>query len=203
MTRSAREWSEFYKVTRNSPPRVTLVKALELFGAEPAVSSPLAFDLGCGAGSDVLALLEAGWNIVAVDNSSEALDHVRSRVPPECQSRCETVCTDIADAPLRSCRLVNASFSLPFCVPDRYHELWDRIANVIDPGGRFAGQFFGPDDTWARNGTVSWSTHDDVWSKLAEFDIEFFQVRNEDGETSLGEKKHWHVFSVVAQKRIT
>src|SRR5258708_30442219 len=39
-----------------------------------------------------------------------------------------------------TCDLVNASFSLPFCAPERFPEVWERIVESLRPGGRFCGQ---------------------------------------------------------------
>jgi hypothetical protein len=35
---------------------------------------------------------------------------------------------------------------------------------------------------------------------LAPFVVEFFEEENHPGETPLGEKRHWHIFHLVARK---
>ena len=73
----------------------------------------------------------------------------RRRRPAEHRGRPLT-----SEASWPACELVNASFALPFCPPAEFPGLWRRIVDSILPGGRFAGQFFGPNDDWARTGLL-------------------------------------------------
>lgn len=59
----------FLDVTRGAPARPNVHKALDYWTHSPG----LALDMGCGAGRDSLALLRAGWNVVALDRDPEAL----------------------------------------------------------------------------------------------------------------------------------
>ena len=45
--------------------------------------------------------------------------------------------------------LVYAGFALPFCRPAAFPVLWEAIREAMAPSGWFAGQLFGPHDTWA------------------------------------------------------
>ena len=42
----------------------------------------MAIDLGCGDGTDTLALLDRGWSVLAVDIEPAGLALLRSRIPP-------------------------------------------------------------------------------------------------------------------------
>ena len=48
---------------------------------------------------------------------------------------------------------------------------------------------------------MTFHTAEGVQELLKPFDVEHLKEREEDGQTRLGEPKHWHVFSIVARKR--
>ena len=104
------------------------------------------------------------------------------------------------DARWPSAELLNAGFSLPFCYPDRFDDLWRRIHASIRPGGRFCGQLFGERDEWAGEKDMTFFTRDAAEALFGGFELERFDEEDADGETAVGEPKHWHVFHVVAQR---
>jgi SAM-dependent methyltransferase len=192
-------WADYYQQCHGRPPRDTLVKALELFSTPLAV--PFAIDLGCGAGQDTLALLQAGWRVLAIDAEPEAIMRVRA-VLPSANISLETMISSfetLTALPLAD--LVNASFCLPFCYPAHFETLWHKIVAALPVNGRFAGNFFGPNDSWANNPQMTFNTRAQIDALFQLFEIEFFREDDEDGQTACGKDKHWHVFSVVARKR--
>jgi len=171
-----------------------LLAALDRFRHEAG----FAVDLGCGDGRDTVELLRRGWSVLAIDAEAEALDRLRARdLPPG--ARLDTRQARFEASAWPSCQLVNASFSLPLCPPEEFPALWQRIAGSLVPGGRFAGQLYGPRDDWAgRPGT----THHDraaVESLLAGFEIEMLEEEESDAITPRGHPKHWHIFHIVAR----
>ena len=187
------EWSAYYDAVRDRPPHETLLEALESF-AEPG----FAVDLGCGDGRDTVELLRRGWRVVAIDAEAEAIERLRARVghPPAL----ETEVARFEDARWPSAELLNAGFSLPFCHPDRFDDLWSRIRNSIRPGGRFCGQLFGERDEWADEEDMTFFTRDAAEALFDGFELERFDEEETDGETAVGVPKHWHILHVVAQK---
>ncbi len=200
MDDSSSIWPDYYRATQDSPPRETLTRAITLFESEGA-RQRLAVDLGCGAGNDTLELLRRGWSVLAIDNEPEAIERVWARIADVPHGRLHTNNASFADAELPPCDLVNASFSLPFCPPEQFPVVWDKIDTALRPGGRFAGQLFGVRDTWAENSNMVFHTEGDARSLLSRFNVEFWNEREYDGTTALGGDKHWHVFSLVARKR--
>ena len=195
-------WPAYYEAVRNRPPRETLVQALALSAADAsAASKRAAIDLGCGSGIDTFALLQHGWHVLAIDRQPEAIDQVQAATPPEYRARLETRLAAFGDLALPPADLINASFSLPFCHPQHFGALWATITSALNPGGYFAGHFFGNRDGWAHIATMTFHTAGQVQALLQGFDRENVQELEEDGTTALGEPKHWHVFSVVARKR--
>jgi SAM-dependent methyltransferase len=197
---AVRDWPGYYAAVLGKPPRETLLFALDLFDAEGREGGT-AVDLGCGEGRDTLELLRRGWRVLAIDGEAAAFEHLSTRVPAPAAERLRTLVSAMEDAPWGEVDLVNSSFTLPFCDPARFGPLWTRLAGSIRPGGRFAGQFFGDRDTWARCADRSHHTRAQVEAMLEAFECEQFREDEKDDTDALGTLKHWHVFHIVARKR--
>ena len=187
------EWARYYDATGDVP-RDTLLAAAEAFDT-PGV----AVDLGCGAGRDTVELLRRGWHVVAIDSEAEAIRRLRAKVGDD--ERLQTQVARYEEAALPSCDLVNASFSLPFCAPEIFGVVWERIVDALRPDGRFCGQLFGERDEWATEDDMSVQTREEAELLLSGFELERFDEVEEDGKTALGQLKHWHMFNIVALKR--
>jgi hypothetical protein len=137
--------------------------------------------------------------VLAIDRETEAIERILALAGDDA-ARLETKVARFEDATWPPCELLNASFTLPFAVHDTFPELWGRIVESIVPGGRFAGQFFGPNDEWARTGLLV-QTHAEVERLLAPFEVELLDEFEGEGPTAIGKTKHWHVFHVVARRK--
>jgi SAM-dependent methyltransferase len=191
------EWTEYYDEHEGREPREMLLEVLDAFGAGEERS---AVDLGCGSGIDTLAMLLRGWRVFAIDAEEEAIERVRRRVPGTLSSRLTTVVSRMEDIDLPTgVDLVWASFSLFFCRPDSFGEVWSRIDEAIAPGGRFAGELLGDRDTWAPEDDISAFTRDQAVALFNGFEVERFDEEEEDGRAT-SEEKHWHLFHAVARR---
>ena len=197
MSDESMSWDDFYKKIQGRPPRQLLLDALEKF---PEQASLQAIDLGCGDGTESAVLLSRGWHVLAVDAEPAATQRLLAKVPPEGQDRLQTQITKFEEVNLPSTDLVHASFSLPFCHPDHFPALWQKITRAIKTGGRFAGQFFGVHDSWANEEDMTFHTEEQIRALLEDFEIESFHEMDEDGQAVSG-PKHWHVFTIIARKR--
>jgi SAM-dependent methyltransferase len=191
----AGEWTEYYDENEDRAPREMLLDVLDAFGPE----EHQAVDLGCGSGIDTLAMLERGWSVFAIDAEEEAIGRVRKRVPSSLAPRLGTLVSRMEEVELPSADLVWAGFSLFFCHPDRFGEVWQRVRGAIRPAGRFAGELLGDRDTWAPKDDMSAFTIDEARALFEGFELERFEEEEEDGEACSG-PKHWHVFHAAARR---
>lgn len=196
---ATRDWPGYFASVAGKPARETLLFALERFGGDEPAD---AIDLGAGEGRDTQELLERGWRVLAIDGSQAGIDQLRQRPGlsnhPNLTTRVSTF-EKLGDLP--KVRLLNASFSIPFCHPDHFERFWKELTDAIEPGGRFAGQLFGDRDSWATIPDRSHQTREEALALLAGFDLEMFDEEERDRQDYQGIEKRWHVFHVVARKR--
>ncbi len=194
-------WSAFYDAVAHRPPHDTALRALALFDGGPE-RLRFAIDLGCGSGRDTREMLRRGWRVLAMDREAEAIQRLIKDTPAEHRARLQTQVAAFEDVcDLRACDFVNASFSLPFCAPAHFDVLWSAIVVAIQPRGRFAGTFFGERDGWVNEPAMTFHTRAQAEALLHDFKVEQFVEEDRDGQTALGNDKHWHTFQVVAFKR--
>jgi SAM-dependent methyltransferase len=188
-----RHWNRYYAAAGDDP-RDTLIDGASRFD-EPG----LAVDLGCGNGRDTVELLRRGWRVIAIDGQSEAIELLRARTGDD--PRLETQVATYGEATWPAADLVNASWSIPFCSPEDFADVWQRVVSSLDEGGRFCGQLFGDRDGWAPADDMTFLSRRQAKALFRDFELERFEEVEEDSHTATGDPKHWHVFHVVARKR--
>jgi len=191
-----RGWGSYYDKLRDRPPRKTVVAALDAFGERKGA---LAVDLGCGDGRDVVEILRRGWRVVAVDGEPDALRRLMERGLPGSITPIEARFEDVP-MPI-GVELVNSSFAMPLCEPDRFHALWARIREALPAGGRFSGQWYGVRDSWLGRPGITFLERREAEAMLDGLEVEMFEEEEADGVTPRGKAKHWHIFHVVACRR--
>jgi SAM-dependent methyltransferase len=191
----------YYQRLAGREPRPLFVRALTLFetGLAPDAQRQ-AIDLGCGDGTETLALIEQGWRVLAIDREPEALRLVESKVPAEKRALLQIQVASFEETHFVGADLVYAGLSLPFCAPQHFDALWRDLTEAIYVGGRFAGHFFGDRDTWAAAPDKTCLTRQAVESLFDRYEIAHFDEFEDDRPTALGDPKHWHVFEVIARK---
>jgi tellurite methyltransferase len=183
-------------------PRKTLLYALARFD-EDGLRDPFAVDLGCGSGRDTVELLRRGWKVLAIDGEAEAIERLLASedLPSSALERLSTQVSRFEDAAWPDADLVNSSFALPFCPPESFPRLWQRIKSSVRlGGGRFSGQLFGDRDGWSGERELTFHTRAQVEALLGSFEVEWLEEVEEDGCTAVGEPKRWHLFHVVARR---
>ena len=195
-------WEDYYRAIEGRPLRPLFLDAIEFVPVSAANDRiPVAVDLGCGAGTETLALLGRGWAVTAVDGAPEAIARLRESVGPEHAERLTTIVSAFHEAELPAADFVHASLSLPFCAPQEFADVWRRNRHALRPKAVFAGHFFGPNDSWAGTPDMTFHTRRELDALLAGLDIHVLKEQDEDGEAVSG-PKHWHVFHVIASRRL-
>lgn len=192
------EWSDYFESTLDKPLH-PLFRELEPY------LTPIgrALDLGCGVGHAVLWLASKGWEVEAVDGHPEALEVLTKRIDASLRDRIslKEQMLEAATIPRCSYELIIAAYSL-FFLQDReaFARVWRRIRAGLKPGGLFLGEFLGFRDDWANE----LLTHDrrQVRTLLRGLEVLSFEEAEQDGHTSQGTEKHWHVFHVIARKPV-
>lgn len=192
-------WHGYYAAQTGRATRPVFDEAMALLGEAQAGDVRMAVDLGCGDGTESLALLSRGWRVLAVDQEAEAIGLLRARVPAEHAKRLETRQMGFEALDWPPCELVYAGYSLPFIAPAHCEAVLARLTAALRPGGRLAGQLFGDRDSWRVKPAMSFQTRAQALALLAPLELEVFREREEDGNSFSG-PKHWHIFDVIARK---
>lgn len=159
----------------------------------------VAVDLGCGEGTDALALLDRGWSVLAVDIEDAGLALLRARIPAAWAQRISIVCASFADVGLPPAHLIHAGFSLPFCPPHQFPAVWEQIRRALVPGGMFAGQLFGTRDSWAGDPGMTFQDRSEVDALLDGLEMLELHETERDGQAFSG-PKHWHTYDILARE---
>lgn len=198
---SSESWRSYYERTGSRPPRETLLFALDRFDAEGGPGDRrFAIDLGCGNGRDTIELVRRGWRVLAVDAEQSAIDGLRARSDLPADADPDTLVARFETMDLPPADLVNSSFALPLVPPAAFPDLWDRILAALRSGGRVSCQLYGDRDSWVGRPGMTFFTRSGVDALLQPLDVEHFREEEDDSETPRGERKHWHIFHIVARR---
>jgi SAM-dependent methyltransferase len=191
-------WVAFFDGTEDRGPRPLLTEVLQLAG--PPREGGVALELGCGSGIETLALLAAGWRVVAMDASPEGVRRTVERAGSAGLG--EALTAEVATFETYrppAADLVYAGVSLPFCGPGAFPRVWADLRRTLRPGGLLGVHLFGINDTWAGEAEMNFHTRADVERLVAGLEVLRLDETEEDGGSFLG-PKHWHVFEMVARR---
>jgi len=183
------------------PPHDTAVAAIAAFQREE-LQGGRAVELGCGAGRDTLALLEAGFRVTSIDRDERSLELLRGRLEPLKAEKTSLLLTDFERADWPRADLVCASRSLHCCHPRSFPRVWSRIVASLRIGGRFAGHFLGERDGWASRADLSHVRRESLDDLLRGFEVELLREEEREGEVLEAGAlvpHRWHLWHVVAR----
>lgn len=94
--------------------------------------------------------------------------------------------------------LILSLFSLPFCNPDKFKDLWVNICNSISDGKYFLGNFLGKNDEWIFKKNMTFMSLQEIENLFRNFEIITISEKEYDKPTAMGKMKHWDVIEVFA-----
>lgn len=199
---SEARWERYYSAVEDRPTRPLFNKLMaHLDQKVDRFREPgLAIDLGCGDGTETLALLDQGWQVFAIDSQPSAIARLLKKASQGQQQGLETRVASFEEARLPMADLVYAGLSLPFCSPKRFPIVWEGIVQALRPGGVFAGHLFGDRDEWVSQPDMTFLSMADAKALFETFEIEEFHEVDEQGKTATQGPKHWHLFEVIARR---
>jgi SAM-dependent methyltransferase len=169
--------------------------AVEAAGVAPGQ----AIEIGFGDGRETLALLEAGWRVLAIDPAPAAAEILQSQVPAAVVGRLEIRSVPAEDAELLPFDLLYAGYALPFLEPDAFRRFWNAARDRLRPGGILVVNLFGLRDSWAGREDMQFIDLDAVRRLVDGLELLALDEQDQDGNSFLG-PKHWHVFDVIARR---
>jgi cyclopropane fatty-acyl-phospholipid synthase-like methyltransferase len=166
---------------------VTPPELLEFIGHHPPGR---ALDLGCGTGTNVIALAKAGWQVTGVDFAHRAIQVARQKV------RQAGVNADLSVGDVTRLDKLHGPFDLILDI-GCYHGLTsqdkrayrENIKCLLAPSGEFLMYGFFRNKTEDRPGMLE----EDVQAFFAEFD----QLERQDGHDSRGRNSAWFTFRKI------
>lgn len=188
-------------LTRGKEPSRLLVEAVGY-----CKKKDRALDLGAGALSDSKYLIKQGFSVVGVDSaecflSEVAISEGEGFEDFKSNFKAVNLPFDSFAFPEGVFDIVNAQHSLPFNPQESFNSVFRGILYCLKEGGIFVGQFFGKNDSWNKqDGKTTFHSKEEVEDLLKDFEVIKLVEAEEDSPARVGEKKHWHVFDVIAQK---
>ncbi|WIM97022.1 methyltransferase domain-containing protein [Actinoplanes oblitus] len=173
--------------------RETLRRALDLAGPG---RDRTAVDLGCGAGRETRALLEAGWRVHAYDSEPTMLS-ATDRTHPALTAHLLAF-EQITELPPAD--LIYAGYALPYQPRHSFDRLWTLIRAALRPAGLIAVDLFGVHDAWAGSPNMTFLTAAEAAALATGLTTEHWHEEDEVGPAFSG-PKHWHVFELIARRR--
>lgn len=196
------KWDKYYKNKLYQSPAQVIVNANKLFAIKGN-----AIDLGCGIGNETVFLLNQGWKVWAIDSEPKAIQMMKKRNDITDFANLEVLISNFETLnwnlfPKVDC--ICASKALPFCDPVKFESLWFSIKEKITPSGRFSGHFFGKNYQGFNTQEMkhmTFLTREEVLKLFDDFNVEYFEEKEEEGKSGTGRIIHSHIFEVIAQKK--
>lgn len=192
------DWPAYYRHSMNREPRPLFVKGMAL-ARDAGVVPGQAVEIGFGDGTESLALLRAGWRVLAVDPTPQAAELLVEQCPPDDVERLEVRTAPAQAVELPPFDLLYAGYALSFLETGDFRRFWTDVRASLRPGGVVIVNVFGIRDTWAGDAFMTFVDRDTVERMATGLDVLALDEEDVDGDSFVG-PKHWHVFDLVARR---
>ena len=187
-----KDWTNYQNETYGDDVCKLLIEFLDNYKIDNAI------DLGCGSGNETVYMIKNGIKVLAIDRQLNQ-DFILNRLSDSEKRLISFKKSSFEDVELSKTKLLTAFFSIPFCNPNNFDELWTKIYNSIEDNGYFVGQLFGDRDAWNVVESINTFSIDKVKEYLKNYNIikleEIEYVRESDN-------KKWHFYDIMAQKKV-
>lgn len=187
-----KDWTNYQNETYGDDVCKLLIEFLDNYKIDNAI------DLGCGSGNETVYMIKNGIKVLAIDRQLNQ-DFILNRLSDSEKQLISFKESSFEDVELPKTKLLTAFFSIPFCNPNNFDELWTKIYNTIEDNGYFVGQLFGDRDAWNVVESINTFSIDKVKEYLKNYNIikleEIEYVRESDN-------KKWHFYDIIAQKKV-
>lgn len=187
-----KDWTNYQNKTYGDDVCKLLIDFLDKYKVNNAI------DLGCGSGNETVYMIKNGIKVLAIDRQLNQ-DFILNRLSENEKKLISFKESSFEDVELPKTQLLTAFFSIPFCNPNNFDDLWNKIYNSIEDDGYFVGQLFGDRDAWNVVDSINTFPIDKVKEYLKKYKIikleEVEYVRESDN-------KKWHFYDIIAQKKV-
>lgn len=187
-----KDWTNYQNKTYGDDACKLIIDFLNKYKVDSAI------DLGCGSGNETVYMVKNGIKVLAIDRQLNQ-DFILNRLSDSEKQLISFKESSFEDVELPKTKLLTAFFSIPFCNPNNFDELWTKIYNSIEDNGYFVGQLFGDRDAWNVVESINTFSIDKVKEYLKNYNIikleEIEYVRESDN-------KKWHFYDIIAQKKV-
>ena len=187
-------WEAYYARLTGREPRPLFKLVRSIYRAEGTTRS--AVDLGCGDGTETLTMLDDGLSVTAIDASPSSIQQVHERAGSRPGLR--TIQARLEEVELPNSDLVYSGLTLPFCHPDHFPALWDRVCASLRPNGLIAVHLFGDRHGWMRE-EMTFVTNDQVEGLISGLTVLDLREMDEVMPSAMGDQVRMHIFDVVAR----
>lgn len=187
-----KDWTNYQNETYGDDVCKLLIEFLDNYKIENAI------DLGCGSGNETFYMIKNGIKVLAIDRQLNQ-DFILNRLSDNEKKMISFKESSFEDVELSKTKLLTAFFSIPFCNPNNFDELWIKIYNSIEDNGYFVGQLFGDRDAWNVVESINTFSIDKVKEYLKNYNI----IKLEENEyVRESDNKKWHFYDMIAQKKV-
>ncbi len=156
-----------------------------------------ALDLGCGAGVDAREMARQGLEVTGVDINPEVRKYFKET--PEVN----VVISSFQDFDFGRYDLIFSKSAMVFLPPQDFIDVLGKIKKALNPGGIFSARLWGTNDSSNKpeyRNSRSFTTKKELKDIFKGYEIIELEESERDGETALGQPKHWHLIDIIAQK---
>lgn len=191
------DWHPYNRAASARPARRLVAQAIAAAPGEGP--GRVAIEIGAGGGSDALEFARRGWTVHAYDIDDTLASRLveNERLPGEVVLHHVDAST-VEEFPQAA--VIYSAYSLPMLGPDGLERIWPRLLAALERRGVLAVDLFGENDSWGGRPDIATLSAQRIGEMFRGFQILDRSIRDEDGRTFSGDRKHWHVISTLARR---